>query len=86
MAKVDIHTMSIMELSYLVFVAMVAALQKAAKPFTSSVSLIASINQISAFKALMILELFPIMLTKCRHYTPEPRFQTANRETRTRAI
>ena len=34
-----------------------------------------------SFIALMILELFRIMLSKCRHYTPKPRFQTGNQET-----
>ena len=31
--------------------------------------------------AVMVLELFTIMFWKCRHYTPEPRFQSVNQET-----
>ena len=30
--------------------------------------------------AFIILELFTTMSWKCRHYTPEPRFQTANQQ------
>ena len=33
------------------------------------------------FRAFVIPELFTIMLSKCRHYIPEPRFQTRNGET-----
>ena len=33
-----------------------------------------------SFMSLMILELFRIMLSKCRHYTPESRFQTGNKK------
>ena len=60
----------------------------AAKSSISSVLLTASITKSFAhcinnqiFKALTILELFRIMLSKSRHYTPEPRFQTTDRET-----
>ena len=38
------------------------------------------------FRAFIIPELFTIMLSKCRHYTPEPRFQTRNGEIWIRAI
>ena len=35
--------------------------------------------------AFIVIELFTIISWKCRHFTPEPRFQTANQETRIRA-
>ena len=31
--------------------------------------------------AVIMIELFTIMSSKCHHYTPEPCFQTANQET-----
>ena len=31
--------------------------------------------------AFVIFELFTVMLRKCQHYTPEPRFQTDNPQT-----
>ena len=39
-----------------------------------------------SFMRLIVFGLFTIMLPKYRHYTPEPRFQTSNRETQIRAI
>ena len=60
-----------MELSNSVFVAMAIALSWQQHFLQPNLS----------FKALIVLYLFRIMLSKCRRYTPEPRFQTTNRET-----
>ena len=69
-----------MESSNLVFVAMVTVLARQQKFYKFHFAHCIHQRNLS-FKALMILELFRIMLSKCRHYTPEPRFQTIHRET-----
>ena len=38
------------------------------------------------FMVFIILELFTVIVLKCRHYTPEPRLQATNRETWIRVI
>ena len=86
MTKVHIHAMSTStELSILVFVSMITALTGHQKFCKSCFPHCIHQPNVS-FKALMLLGLFRIMLSKCRHYIPEPRFQTKNQETWKRAI
>ena len=68
------------ELSESVFVAMITTLPRQHKLYKFCFAHCIPQPNLS-FKALTILELFRIMLCKCRHYAPEPRFLTTNRET-----
>ena len=69
-----------MESRKLVFVAMVTASTRQRKFY--KFCFIHCIQQPNLrFKPLIFLELFRVTLSKCRHYTPERRFQTTNRET-----
>ena len=64
------------------FVAMVTDLQGKYNFYFDPCVSIPSLNLI----AVIMPKLFTVMFWKCRHYTPEPRFQTANQETWITAI
>ena len=80
MTESYIHRMSIYGINNLVLVAMVTALPRWQK--FSQVMFCSVHHQPNlSFTISMIRELSIIILSKCRQYSPEPRFQTKDPET-----
>ena len=72
-------------LSKLIFVVIATILSRQQKVLKSSVAHCTHKPNLS-FVTITILELFTIMISEWRLYTPEPRSQTTNRETWIRTI